>query len=594
MYALVELARAALARTHDAHPPAGADHLRGEVELVWRRRPWSAGLAGDIAARTGLVNFVCGSKILDPAGREVGCAALSLLRGETTRFRALRDDGTIEEHALPSEVDGVDALARRERAEGARRELADRELALDRVQRSLPRLLRRRPRRWELWLWPIWWLLSRLNRRGQVERRFAELAAQQSQSQLESAERDQRDAEERVRVVRTRYFESLRSLGSARGVRELAITLANGPLPEGIELRELTGAATGLDAVLVIERDAMYAPRAGDSTPVRIGEIAETIASLPELLPAARAWQLATRARDLIGDVLAGAEDVLDRAEGGFEVRLSRLAAMQLADPAGFMQAELARVRPQIVTSVHAVIEHASAHLGGELARLAEDWIGAIASATTGDELKETISRLETTSTATVQRIHGEVQLLVMGGAGGVAHDLYPEVTSGLRARGLVESPPREAPELPTFELLPALASPSAAKLTGAVQWLTGLFRSFDARRAEVREKAYARVDHLRDVAFAELLDVEPKLHAAIGDVLAAYLAGATTRQLEWHASTSDIERAAIAAERESLAPLARLRRITRRDVELLTEQIEVLEKQAPAIVAAAAAASVR
>src|SRR5882724_10161921 len=138
---LVASAVAALRRLGALHPPADAGRIARELEAVWIRTPFVAGLAGDLAARTALVNFLCGRKAFDANAREHG-AALRLSRGEGTKFHATRDDGSSEEHSLPVEVDGEEAAGRRERVAGARAQLAEREIALDRVAQGLPRALR--------------------------------------------------------------------------------------------------------------------------------------------------------------------------------------------------------------------------------------------------------------------------------------------------------------------------------------------------------------------------------------------------------------------------------------------------------------------
>lgn len=151
--------------------------------------------------------------------------------------------------------------------------------------------------------------------------------------------------------------------------------------------------------------------------------------------------------------------------------------------------------------------------------------------------------------------------MLVMGGASGVARDVYPEVVSALRAYGLPDEylgPLTEAPSIASVPILPSLANPSQPKIGGT--WLGGLFKAFDARKAEAREQAHARGEHLREVAAAELLDAEPKLHAAIGQALAGHLSRAIEAQREWHAGALVAEHAAVAEERRKLGPLVAAR----------------------------------
>ena len=147
--------------------------------------------------------------------------------------------------------------------------------------------------------------------------------------------------------------------------------------------------------------------------------------------------------------------------------------------------------------------------------------------------------------------------MLVAGGVGGVARDLYPEIVAPLREHGLPEQHlgmPKRAPAVGAVPILPSLANPSTAKVGGS--WFTGLFKSFDTRRSEVREQVHARVEHLREVAAAELLDAEPKLHAAIGQALAVELGRALDLQREWYTQRLASEHEAVEAERTKLLPL--------------------------------------
>ena len=57
--------------------------------------------------------------------------------------------------------------------------------------------------------------------------------------------------------------------------------------------------------------------------------------------------------------------------------------------------------------------------------------------------------------------------MLVTGGAGGVARDLYAETVSPLRAYGLPEEhlkTPKKAPETPDIHILPSLANPTTSR----------------------------------------------------------------------------------------------------------------------------------
>jgi hypothetical protein len=591
---LVELAQAALGRLAKVPRFGEASHGQGEiVDRVWVRAPLSVAIGGAVPARTELFNFLCGKKVLDPDVRTIGCASLRIRRGRATRFKAVRDDGTIEEHVLPAEQADDDGL--RMRAEAAESEVKERQLALERVEHFLPRVARSRPRGLMIFLWPLWWLVTRRHRRVLADRRFTELAYDQACDAREVAKRDLAEAEQRIRTQRGRFFESLRALSSGPplggNVREVELVLGEGPLPDGVELIELTRssqASEQVDAVFLVERDRLHAPHNDEGTALEVGTIMDVIPALPALLGKARALVIARHARDVIEPALQELDDDVNDTEEGFRLRIERLEAMQIFDADEFTSGELAKIKPQLSQSIHMVIEHGAAHLGSELARLGEEWQSGIANAQNNDQLKHAVQRIEQSAPLDAKRIAEEVRLLVMGGAGGAAYDLFPELLATLKPHGLEEKAPRAAPALPTLELLPSLTNAPAAKLTGAAGWVTGLFRSFETRRADVTQKAQQRMDHLREVANAELLDAEPKLHHLIERTLNAFLMTAIARQEAWLESAMTLEREAVASEGVQLAPLARMRDRLKHDLAKLFEGIDALERENRGLAAAA------
>jgi hypothetical protein len=594
---LVELAHAALGRL--AKVPRFGETSRGkaaEVDKIWLRAPLSVAIGGAVSARTELFNFLCGKKVLDPEGRALGCAGLRIRRGKSTRLKASRDDGTIEEHVLPPEQADDDAL--RMRAQATETEVNERQLALARVEKALPRVARARPRGLMIWLWPLWWLVTRRHRRILADRRFTEIAYDQACDAREVAKRELAEAEQRIRVQRGRFFESLRALSSGPplggNVREVELVLGDGPLPEGVELIELTRssqASEQVDAILLVERDRLHAPHNEEGTALEVGTISDVIPQLPALLGRARAMVIARRARTLIEPALAALDDEVTDTEEGFRLRIERLEAMQIFDAEEFARSELAKVKPQMAQSIHMVIEHGAAHLGAELARLGQEWAAGISMTQDTDQLKHAVQRIEASAPLDAKRIAEEVRLLVMGGAAGAAYDLYPELLASLRPHGLEEKPPKSAPQLPTLELLPSLTNASPAKLSGAAGWLGGLFRSFETRRADVQQKAHARMEHLREVANAEILDAEPKLHALLDRTLHAFVVTAIARQTGWLESAMNFEREAVASEGVTLAPLARMRDQLKQDLAKLAQGIAALERDNPGLAAAAASA---
>lgn len=593
---LVELAGAALGRL--AEVPRFGDVARGraeEVEKAWVRAPLAVAIGGALSARTELFNYLCGKKVLDPDGRTIGSAGLRIRRGPGTRFKALRDDGTIEEHVLLPEQADDDVL--RVRAQAAETEVKDRRLALERVERALPRVARARPRGLMIFLWPLWWLVTRRQRRALADRRFTEIAYDHACDARDIANRELAGAEQRIQVQRVRFFESLRALSSGpplgEGVREVELVLGEGPLPEGVELVELARSAHAsepVDALFLVEHDRVHAPLDAAGTALEIGATHELVPMLPVLLGKARALVIARTAHDLIAPAFAALDDEVNDTEASFRLRIERLEAMQILDADELARTEVAKLKPQLAHSIHMVIEHGAAHLGGELARLGQEWAAGIAMAQDGDELKEAVQRIEQSAPLDAKRIAEEVRLLVVGGAGGAAFDLFPELLAALKPLGLDEKPPKAAPPLPPIELLPSLTNASPAKLSGAAGWLGGLFRSFETRRADVMEKAHARMAHLREVANAELLDAEPQLHAVIDRTLHAFMLTAIARQAGWLEGALAFEREAVASDGVALAPLAIARDRLAQDLAKLGEGLAALEQENPGLAAAARA----
>lgn len=593
---LVEHAQAALSRLalvpHLGEPSRGS---ADKLERAWVRAPLAVAIGGAVSARTELFNYLCGRKVLDPDTRQVGCAGLRIRRGAQTRFKARRDDGTTEEHVLPPEPAEDDAT--RMRSEAATAEVAERRLALERVERALPRFVRARPRGLLIFLWPIWWLLTRRYRRELANRRFTEMAYDEACDALDATKRELETAESRIRMQRGRFFESLRALSSGpplgSSVREVELELGEGPLPEGVELIELTRpaqAAESVDAIFLVERDVIHAPHNDDGAALAVGKVPDVIANLPALLGRARTLTLALHARDALEPVVTKLDDEVTDSEESLRLSVERLEAMHIPDKLAFVQKQLANVRPQISQSIHAVIEHAAHHLGSELAALGHEWTASIANSRNNDELKAALSRIEKSAPLDAKRIAQEIHLLAVGGAAGSAHDLFPELLAALRPHGLDEAPPRSAPQLPPIELMPTMTRTPAAKLSGAAGWLSGLFRSFDSRRSDVQAKAAARMTHLREVASSELLDAEPKLFATIEAALQAQLVAAMARQEAWLETALANQRSLVAREGAKLAPIARMRDNLRHDLDKLVEGITQIERENSGLAAAAIA----
>lgn len=524
--------------------PLGA--VADEIEAS-RGSPLVAGLDG--AERGAVLERLTGGAI--GSKRPPGAAAVRIRRGETMRFRARRAGGDDEVCAMP----GPGGAANDRAAEAAR------------AEERLPALVRRPPPRWKLWLWPVRWWQARRARRAIAEWERARAA-------LAEAER----ATSAVAAERARFVERLRLLASGLGegaaVREIVVEVAGGGVPDGIELLELNGmsrAGARVDGVIALPEGA--------------GLASAELAALPALLRDARALRLAGRAVDAITAALLRLDDTLDTAEARFAARIERLEARRVADPEAVIAEHLARVRPQAAAGISAVLEHTTAHLGTELAELAAGWIRAVEAVSSGDQLAAATAAIEAEMGPAVEQAVAAARLLAMGGIGGVVHDLTPAL---LQAAG-VAADAAPASALEPVAMLEALAASRGTTLSGGR--LSRLFRSLDARKAELLGKVQERAARLQALASADLLGAEPRLRAAVEAALEGALAGALARREERLDDELADERAAIAAERVPLAPLAAARDTARAGARRLRAAIEELAAASPDAAAAARAA---
>jgi len=424
------------------------------------------------------------------------------------------------------------------------------------------------------------------------QRRLAAGVVTDARVRFEEAEQAAAVVIERNAPVRDRYISLLRGLASGGpggvGVHIITVEVVDGMLPEGVEVLELTSAARSgaeVDAVAVIETGGFYAPGQPGSRP-RIGDVAETLALLPVLLASSRSLGIGRRYRGKIASLVGELDRLIEGKETDFAGRLSALESMRVGDATGFTEIQLARVRPQIIASVSTVLEHASVHLASELEQVTASWVDSLANASSAAELGAAVSAIDAAWETTMKRVAEEVRLLAMGGVGGIARYLHVPLVSPLVPMGLPEAdarPPKAAPALEPVAILPALTNASAAKLddTG---WFAGLFRSFETRRTEVRTKAIERLGRLTEVASAELMDAEPKFHAAVREALVGQLAGAIATQTRYVEQALVKERERIAAEKAELAPVIAVRDRARAELAALDAEIERIETEQPAL----------
>jgi hypothetical protein len=588
---LVDEAKLVLGRLSGSAPDIAVVVKRA---LDWIDSGWSTpslvvGIAGDVVARSAVIDHLCGGdRIIDGASRggvRIG-VRISRSAGTQMTYRAVLADDRKEDAAMP---DGKPDPARRDEllasAEAARSELAAREAAAAAAARGVPALVKVRPRPWTFWLWPIRWIARLFSRKSIAVQSRADAAVAEARGRVASLDHEIRGLEADAARARTEFVDRLRELCSGErsgaGVREIMLRVG-APLPLGVEAIELTG----YDTPEIFDGFVKASRPTGDRPPDGNGKITALPAffsAMPSLLGDARAVRLGRAAREAVEYAVESIATQLAAKTADLETRIHRLEALRIADPATFGAMHVNRIRPQIIASVHAVMEHASTHLGSELAQLADAWSQSIHGATSSDELKAAVAKIDEGSPAELQRIAEEVRLLVMGGVGGSAHDLIPELLSGLDAHQLSDEKParkKAAPAIAPVAILPSLANPTAGSKIGGAGWLTGLFRSLDAKRADLLARAQQRADHVRDVATSELLDAEPQLNAALQGALSVELTAAIDRQVAWLDERLTRERAVVEKERVALAPLDRALERARRDARRLTDMLEPLEKR--------------
>jgi hypothetical protein len=607
--AIVDHARGALRGLMNAEPSKeSARAALEELEAAWRRRPFTVGVMGDDAfARTELLNALCGGAMFEAKGRGPGAAPVRVRRGETTRFRARRKDGTVEEATLPADAElpaaagaagaATPGRARRATTEVIRAQVSQQELELLRAEREVPRLAREVPPWWAFWLWMIRWLVVRRARARLEAWQRAKLQLAEGQRELTTATEESVPVEAAPAVSgaapgpRERFLERLRMLGSGnlagRDIEEIQLEVASGPLSDEIEVIELTGTAppARVDLTVRVTASQVEISRGESSMRKELGPPASAARELAPLATQARALWVARRAREVLLAEILRLDEAAMNVEIGLRNRIARIENLRMPDAESFVPTQLERIGPQAAGSINAVLEHAGAHLGSELAQLTAQWDAELKTVSTVDALKALAARIDGESVTEYKRIADETRMLVMGGVGGSAYDLLSVVFAALRQPGLPDEhavPPRRVPSLSPVAMLPSLTNPQssafAGELSGAGQWLAGLFRSVETKRAELRGKVHDHSERVRAAAEAELLDAEPKLRAALLEAVGRELSVAVERRVTWLATELAREQLTVDAERAAMQPLVEVLEDARREARSLQERVGSIE----------------
>lgn len=554
---LVDHARTALDRLARGEPVANIIEVAlAELDQESRRAPLLVGIQGSDGDRAALLEVACG-RIL-ALDRESPCAVIRIKRGDVMRFRAVDFDNRVEQATMPEEEPSEITAVLPEDDDPRPGEIGA-------LERELPRIVLVPPPVWAIWLWPIRWFLRwRLRDKiAKLERARAALAAPRVPQLPALAVESNRFGD-----TPERFMENLRELASGRNggtdVRAIQLEVPEGPLPPDVELVELVDPpdTDTFDLILVVEGDALYHTRDGVRGP-HIGSVRETLGELAALASTGRTIRIAGRAADTLRAAAAALDAHLDAAKDRFEERIQKIEKLRITDTAAMVSRQLAAMRPLVIARVTMIVEHLMSEVGTALNQLESIWIDELTNTTNADELKATLARIQDGSPKSVTSIIDGTKRLATSGVLGAVHDLHPELVAVLaRDHGLPEAESRNLVPLPTTgavapALFPRTGQWTFGELAGGR--LAGLFRSFDARRSEALAKVRQGAAGLRELALAELLDLEPALHTALGDALAIELARAVDHHAAWLTATLDREHAAIDVERVALAPLRQL-----------------------------------
>jgi len=570
---LVADARAALDRLARTAPVATlVETARAELDDELRRTPMLVGVEGSDGDRAALLDLACGG-LLGPIDRISPCAAIRVRRGDAIWFRAVGFDGRIEEARMPASASdpGPEPVVAPPLEPSQ----------VEQLERELPRLVRIPPPWWAIWLWPIRWLLRWLARDklARIARARAALpGASPLASDPEPFAIESRDLDD----TPERFLARLRELASGRGrgdgIRGILLEVVDPTLPHDLEVVELIDKpyVDKLDVVVEsVDRD-VYLDHDGDRGQ-HIGGLAEAIARLPLLARTGRAARVGARALGAVRAAVSALDVHVDAAEAGFRARIGALEALRIGDRPALVAAQLAAMRPQVMARVTQLLERLVRDVGAALAQLETIWVDELTSASSTDELKATLVRIHDGSPKSVASIIEGTKRLAVSDLAGAVHDLHPELIAVLYGdHGLPESHPPSALVVPPAELAMFQRTPQWTFERGG-SWLAGLFRSFDARRSEALAKMRQGAAALRELALAELLDVEPALHSMLTGALSSELAHAIDHQVAWLDATVAREQAAVAREREALEPLRQLRLAADADAQRLVETLRAL-----------------
>lgn len=606
--AVVELARAAVRRLADAAPTADvALDALALIERVGLGPPYTVAIAGELSARSALLDCLAGQHLFDPARRDPDRIVMTLRRGTTSALRVRRRDGSGEEVAFdPARASSPRVQATPPPAPHAAPAAERAAPASD----GEPTRLIRRPPWWAVWRWVAWWFRawrSRLRPGLPLPSAHpsplappAEPPAPPRRAIARTVERPRRGSDLRQHAV-----DRLRTWFADDAVERVFVELADGPLSEQVVVIELPSRADArsLDAVVadaclvacgdhafVMTRQletvltlvphlfavgAPALPAGFHGTVRRIASFEAAAASLARLATIERALAVGRRAVAVLAAGSAALERVVAGAETAFRVRIDHLEALRIADPDDHTATALARVRQTVVEHAHRLIRRALDQLDDAIARYGDQWSARLRDAASTEALRAAAAQLDDESPAALQAAQATVQRALVDDLTEHARAHYRDLVGDLR-RGSAAVPPWLTVEVPLGDMT------SGTKLGAVAPRLSSLFRSVDALKADALAQLEQRIAKLRQVATANLRDAEPRLEPAVTGALAVALRAEVERHGAWLEAELARERLAIDAERAQIALLAIARDTARTDLRELTTALDALDAELP------------
>ncbi|HET7504860.1 MAG TPA: hypothetical protein VFK02_27745 [Kofleriaceae bacterium] len=644
---VVELARAAVRRLAEASPTAGgARDALGPIERVSGGPPYTVAIAGDLAARTALLDCLAGEHLFDARRHDPGRVVLSLRRGAMTALRARRRDGTVEERTLEappeSRVDEevtaqltVEAMAElmTEAANGAASEAAHEagqravpaapagtgadvlaEAAISPVAVE-PTALVRRPPWWAVWRhvihWWRAWRASRAERAGSPVPAGPVPAAAAKRAPTAPNKRPARGRAARHRRVvdpRRQFVDTIRACFADDAVERLFVEAGAGPLPDKVVVIELPVRANAT-ALQAVGADACLVA-CGDQGFVMTDQLEAVLGVVPHLFvvgTAALPGGCDPRVR-LLGELAAVAPALIkvatierSLAVGGRAVAVVTAGSTAIDDAIADAEAGFRRRTERLeALRIASPDDYTARMLAGVRQAVIERVHKGIRRVL--DELDDTFGRhaaawsarlSEVTSTDALRQAAAQLDEespTVLQAAQAQAHRaLIDELTEHARAQflELVSELRQHAPELdavpPWLTVDVQIGELGSGTSLGSVApRLTSLSRSVDALKADAIAQLEQRIAKLRQRASANVLDTEPRLEPAVTGTVAIALRAEVARHVAWLDAELARERAVIEAERAQLAVLAQARDTARTDARELSLALDALAAELP------------